>query len=261
MLPFYEIRQGNLTVKHNMREIHFPVHMHSYIEILYMFEGKQHIKIEGVSYTISEGEVVVIFPDTVHNFYKTTPSNASGLLIMCEPKLLASIMPNLCDLRPINPKISKKDTHANLVHALESIKPNDKFELKLAWTCVIMAYIMESLCLYQHERMPVQDMAHKIVKYIGENFKESITRKSLAKAFNVNEYYISRLFSERLKVNLRTYLGWIRADYATTLIRSSDDTLITISQAAGFDSIRTFNRVFGVMHGMSPKEYRNKIKQ
>ena len=35
MLPFYEVRKTDLTVKHNNYEVKFPAHLHQYIELLY----------------------------------------------------------------------------------------------------------------------------------------------------------------------------------------------------------------------------------
>ncbi len=68
MLPAYEIRKSDLTVKHNNYELDFPEHMHKYIEIVYVYKGFQHLKIENQDFEVTEGFMTVIFPDTVHSF-------------------------------------------------------------------------------------------------------------------------------------------------------------------------------------------------
>lgn len=62
MLPAYEIRKSDLTVKHNNYELDFPEHMHKYIEIVYVYKGFQHLKIENQDFEVTEGVMTVIFP-------------------------------------------------------------------------------------------------------------------------------------------------------------------------------------------------------
>ena len=83
----------------------------------------------------------------------------------------------------------------------------------------------------------------------------------MAQHFNVSECYISRIFAQKFKINLRNYLGLIRAEYAANLIRTTDENITLISQLSGFDSQRTFNRMFKAAYGRTPKEYKNSINQ
>ena len=90
MLPFYEIRKTELTVKHNTYEVKFPEHFHKYIELLYVYDGAQHIKIDNKNYCVNKGELAVIFPDIIHYYFTDKTKTADELLIMCDPKLLGS---------------------------------------------------------------------------------------------------------------------------------------------------------------------------
>lgn len=259
MLPFYEIRKTDLTVKHNTYEVDFPEHMHSYIEIIYVFSGTQHITIENTEYAVNEGEAAVIFPDILHSYIQADKKNADALLIMCEPNLLGALFPNLCNTRPDYPVIPKDKINNETFYALHHINPDSNFEIKFSWTCIILSGFLSHLTLKQEHRIPVQDMTYKITQYIQQNFQQNITRDSLAEMFNVSKYYISRIFAQKFKMNLRTYLGIIRTEYAATLIRTTDATLTSISRDSGFDSLRTFNRVFKEIYGIPPIEYKNNI--
>ena len=55
MLPVYEIRKTDLTVKRNNYELNYPEHMHKYVEVVYTHKGVQHLRIESNSYEINEG--------------------------------------------------------------------------------------------------------------------------------------------------------------------------------------------------------------
>ena len=67
MLPMYEIRKSSLTVKRNNYELSFPEHIHKYIEITYVISGRQRMNVRGVDYSITAGNGIIVFPDTVHS--------------------------------------------------------------------------------------------------------------------------------------------------------------------------------------------------
>ncbi len=259
MLPFYEIRKTDLTVKHNTYEVSFPDHMHKYIEILYVYSGEQHIKIENMVYCVKEGEAIIIFPDMIHSYFKAEKEKADELLLMCDPKILNPLFPSFKEYKTDNPIISKENINEETLFALNHIKPDDSFEIKFGWTCIILSNIIGTLILNKDSRMPIQDITYKITGYIENNFTENITRESLAKMFNVSIYYISRIFKNKFKMNLRSYLGLIRTEYAAVLIRTTNRTLTDIALESGFDSIRTFNRVFKDIYGISPSQFKNNI--
>ncbi|MCH5212993.1 MAG: helix-turn-helix transcriptional regulator [Oscillospiraceae bacterium] len=264
MLPIYEIRKTDLTVKRNNYELKFPEHMHEYLEIIYVYSGAQHLRIEGQEFEISEGSLAAVFPDTLHSFFapeKQDKKETEVLILMCAPKLFGGLFPDLKSFRPENPVIDRENIPRELTSALEHIRPGESFEIMFSWTCVIMSHILEILTLGEHSPAPVSDITYKIIKYIEENFTEPITRRSLARHFNVSECYISKIFSRNFKMNLRNYLGLIRAEYAAGLVRATNESFTVISQQSGFDSTRTFNRMFKAAYGQTPGEYRSNINQ
>lgn len=264
MLPIYEIRKTDLTVKRNNYELDYPQHMHEYVEIIYVYRGVQHLRIEDDVFEITEGSMAAVFPDTVHSFFapeKADKKETEVLILMCAPKLFGKLFPDLKNFRPENPVIEKENITCELKSALEYIRPGESFEIMFSWTCVIMSHILEIMTLSQRSSEPISDITHKIIKYIGQNFTEQITRQTLAQHFNVSECYISQIFSRKFKMNLRNYLGLIRAEYAAGLIRTTNENFTVISQQSGFDSPRTFNRMFRAAYGQTPGEYRSNINQ
>jgi len=258
--PFYEIRKADLTVKHNNYEVNFPSHFHKYIELLYVYDGVQHIRIDDTNYCVNKGELAVIFPDIVHSYFKGGEKKADELLIMCAPSLLGSLFPNLKNYKPSNPIVSKENINEEVFFALNHLSPESNFEVKFGYICIILSKIVNSLILNNKIKTPFYDITHKITEYIEQNFTENITRESLAKTFNVDIYYISRIFTNNFKMNLRSYLGIIRSEYAAFLIRTTNRTITDIALGSGFESIRTFNRVFKDIYGISPTQFKNNLE-
>ncbi len=260
MHPFYEIRKTDLTVKHNNYEVNFPSHLHKYIELLYVYDGAQHIKIDDNDCCVSKGELAVIFPNVVHSYFKGGEEKADELLIMCAPNLLGSLFPNFKNYKPVNPIVSVQNIDEEAFFALNHLSPESNFEVKFGYICIILSKIINRLILNNNGKTPLYDITHKITEYIENNFTENITRESLAKTFNVDVYYISRIFTNNFKMNLRSYLGIIRAEYAAVLIRTTNRTITDIAFDSGFDSIRTFNRVFKDIYGISPSQFKNNLE-
>lgn len=74
----------------------------------------------------------------------------------------------------------------------------------------------------------VDKLVEKIILYISKNIKNDITLDVLAKEFSVSRYYISRIFSNTIKMSFSNYISLIRAEYAAGSIRSTDDSITNI---------------------------------
>jgi len=77
----------------------------------------------------------------------------------------------------------------------------------------------------------------------------------------ISRYYLSRIFSNKLNSSFNEFVNNIRVSYASTLILATDMTITQICNEAGFNSLRTFNRVFKESFHMTPSEYRYKNRQ
>ncbi|WP_405152377.1 AraC family transcriptional regulator [Paenibacillus sp. FSL K6-0108] len=259
MLPFYEIRKDELSVIRNLKEISFPPHMHGYLEILYIISGSQRIEVNDQTYDLYEGDAAMIFPDMVHHYETTGHSSTSEVLIIVHPKLLGGLFPDLTRFHPKNPIITKPYIHEDVAVAFEKVKRDDDYAIKLGWTHIIIAHLIREIEFEQVQQLPVQDLSKKLMEYLATHFTEPITLDTLASEFNVSKYYISRIFSKRFKMNLRNYLSMLRVEYASMLIRTTDASLTTVWMNAGFDSQRTFNRVFQAIYGMTPRDFKNNV--
>ena len=126
-----------------------------------------------------------------------------------------------------------------------------------AWIQVLLAHLFKKIVFLEAEGPENLDLTCRLVQYIMEHFQEPLTLEGLAAKLHVNKYYLSHTFSGRLQMNFREYLNRIRLEYAVQLIRTTDKPLMQIGAEAGFESQRSFNRVFADILGTQPKEFRN----
>lgn len=83
----------------------------------------------------------------------------------------------------------------------------------------------------------------------------------MAKDLGVSKYAISRVFSATFHTNFNQYLNEQRLNYAVSLLEYTDTSITDICLEAGFQSQRTFNRVFQEKFKMTPREYKKNFKE
>lgn len=257
MVPFYEMQPSDITIIHNKRELKYRPHIHEHIEIIYVFDIGQHIDIDGKSYEIKAGQAAIIFPNIVHTYYRNEFRNTDQVFVICSPALFKGMFPDFTNFRPESPIITELDDAARL--AFREILSCTEFTEQLTWTMIILSRLTKKLTLEHKSSAPVEHLTKKIITYIAQNFRNDITLDLLAKEFSVSKYYISHTFSDKIKISLPNYLSFIRAEYAASQIRSTNDTITNISLNSGFSSQSTFNRAFKRIYCMTPREYKENI--
>lgn len=84
----------------------------------------------------------------------------------------------------------------------------------------------------------------------------TITRTKMAQLVNTNEKYLSQAVKEHTSLNLTEYLNRIRTNKAVdVLMEMTDFDLSSVITQSGFQSERTFFRVFKANTGLTPSQF------
>ena len=78
----------------------------------------------------------------------------------------------------------------------------------------------------------------------------------MAAALNVSAQHLSSLFVKKLNVNFVSYIQSLRVSEAMRLLSQTDDSIQDIATAVGFSCVRSFDRAFMKIEGISPSKYR-----
>lgn len=88
----------------------------------------------------------------------------------------------------------------------------------------------------------------------------SFSRQDLIDLGLLNKNQVARLIREFAHTNFNGYVNGLRLDYARTLMwQRPDMPMKAIAFDAGFNSVRTFNRVFVQAYGQTPTDYRKRL--
>lgn len=205
---------------------------------------------------INEGEAAVIFPDRTHNYFRTEQRDTDEVILICSPKILGGLFPSFFSMVPKNPIIKKENIPLDAAVSFSKLSPDEAFSMNLGHTLIILSHLLPSIPMDKAQHMPIEDITVRLIEYISTHFKNPLTLDTLAKEFHVSKYYISHIFADKIRMNFRNYLGALRSEYAANLLRTTEDTITDICEKAGFDSQRSFNRIFKTIYNMSPREYR-----
>ena len=240
------------------------LHWHDNVEIAFSLEGFCHFLVDGTLYKAEPGDMVVIGPHIVHQFF---PISA------CEKFVVLQLAPqNLKNIHvsPYRSKtfITRKELSENpiLLHRIDTL-----FEWLLADPGSTVANIdpaQQALCLYLYcslarhfpnEALPYSSKVelqefHTIFHYVRKHFKENITVSSIASALYVNRNKVSQLFLKYAATSLSDYIRDLRIDNAKLLL-SAGTSIIQAALESGFQSVRTFNDNFRQHTGITPSEY------
>lgn len=106
------------------------------------------------------------------------------------------------------------------------------------------------------EKPQDNQLIFRVLSYVEEHFTENITLAALAYELSYEYHYLSRVLHESLHVRFRTLVNQYRCDRAKLLITSTQTSFSDIAMSCGFGSIRSFNRIFLEMTGVTPSEMR-----
>ncbi|WDQ15156.1 helix-turn-helix domain-containing protein [Rhodopirellula sp. P2] len=96
--------------------------------------------------------------------------------------------------------------------------------------------------------------------YIARNFKSRLQIKEIADCVDLHPDYASTLFRKTFGATLNGLITRHRVAEAQRLLVSSNDQIIDIAFAAGFDSLSRFNRAFKETTGMTPRGFRKECR-
>lgn len=127
-----------------------------------------------------------------------------------------------------------------------------------AWLYETLSGLLDRTAGYADARHA--NIIHRCIQYIGTGYAEHLTLESAARALFLSPDYLSRIFSKETGTSFNRYLNNVRITKAKELIRSGNLRLTDISQMVGYDDQSYFTKVFRRITGMSPNEYRKKVR-
>lgn len=272
-----------------MRNIHhafqFPVHWHEEIEIIYVEEGKLHVKIGEQDMDGEAGDLFFVNPRELHLMSSPDGKVKYYTLLFpiefisfqsldeLEANLLAPIRSNQLMLpEQLTDEALKKKVREIVVKMIADNREIHHLDIKeiglsshhlqtRIYLLQILQMLYEAGALTRAETAGNSNMQKELLGYIQNHYTEKITLSMLAKEFHLSEKYVSRYFVEHFYLPFSNYVVHLRLTHAKQLLETTEESITEIALQSGFSNVSYFIRAFKNAYDKSPLKYRKEIRR
>lgn len=262
MLLAYEKRSEGISIEWKKSK-HVPPHIHEAIEIIYVTDGTVELGVGQELYHMEKGDFAIVFPNVIHHYQVFGFEKNKAIYLFLEPSLAPNYFDELQRYSPQYPIMRGNEVHDDVVNAVKALAHLDECNNMLiqAYVQIILAHVFSKMKMVDKDSVGGDDIIYNAVEYVAKNFRDEMCLDKMAFELGVSKYVLSRLFAKTFHCNFNQYINNIRLNYATTILEKTHDNITNICLDAGFESQRTFNRVFKERYKMTPREYRNRIHE
>lgn len=265
MFSYYELHQFDLEMRRNRRAVKYKPHMHDALEVIYMYGGRQGVVIGEKNYELTAGDALVVFPNCEHSYVRPENipkdnNNADSFIMFIPSRMFYGSYPDLYGCTSKNCLIPASEVTETAKLSFSKIMDEPSLTAQLGWAQLIMSHLIP---VVSFEKLSIEDnpeIVSYIMTYLSQNYTKPLSLDILEERLGINKFYISKIFSKKIKVNFRTYLGTLRSNHAAQLMHQTDARLPDIAEASGFESTRSFFRVFQSVYGITPAKYREMVR-
>ena len=147
--------------------------------------------------------------------------------------------------------------------AASSRKGDVAYLLVLSGLYRFVAYILENYGIDRTTRdFNVKEQNfRKIIKMLDSKYTTDIGATKIARLVGYEKTYVYRLFQEFLGLSPQKYVNYLRVIEAMQRMKLAErESFEGLSAELGFNDYSTFYRTFKALVGISPNEYRDRIK-
>ena len=245
----YPESEAFLTPMHNV-DFSYPAHLHGCLELSLCVKGEAEVTINGTSHLLRAGYGILIPPNTVHSYH--TQDTSEYYTILFSRNLLPDFSALFSHKAPRNYLFSLDDA---LNRQILEFFHSDRtlFGGKSLLYRSAESFLRDNA--FEDTNTDEDDLTMRIITYIQDNLCEEISLQSLADHLGYSYYYISKRIRQVFRVSFTDLLAQYRVAKVKMLLENDNCTISQAALSCGFGSIRSFNRIFHQVTGLTPSQY------
>ena len=272
------LEEGKLIqIRTHTRYVHFPVHTHNYVEVVYMCQGSTHHVINGNDIILKEGELLFISQSAKQEIYPAKESDVAvnfiilpeffdyGLKLMEDDnnQLRSFVIDCLTgakeDTGYLHFKVADvlpvQNLVENLIWTIIRKEPN-KRSIQQATMGLLFLQLMNQIDrLETAEEDKQQKLVLDVLSYIEEHYKDG-ELEMLSKQLHYDMRWLSKEIKKRTHYTYTELVQKKRLQQAAYLLSTTNMNVLDIGLAVGYDNTSYFHRIFQKEYGMTPRKYR-----
>ena len=264
MQAFYENKSSAFYCR-DIKEhsLECSMHLHFNIEIAFIFEGETEVSVDNAPPEIARGgDVILIFPNQIHRF--DTKIQEEHILFIADPQLLSEFTTLFNEYLPEKNIIrgaARDGELISLARKISELYSSPKTQYRdIILRGFLVAFLGRLFDIATFKKINAEDIhaIGSVMNYCMAHYSEPLSLDLLEKKLHINKYYISHIMNQKLNMGFNDYINSIRISNACRKLSESNLSISEISDAVGFNTVRTFNRAFSKRMGISPREYRSR---
>lgn len=253
------------------------LHHHDFYECYLFLSGDVTYLIEGKSYPLTPGDIVLVNSKELHQAYINSKDSAyERIVLWINPSFLRELSTESTDLtrcfeNPNRKNVLRVDYDwqqnirilMNRLISLERYQGIGRELLYKAYITELMVYINQQ-SFHEKVRLDVEvkksNLIEHVLEYIGTHIDEDITIDDLSAYTYLSKFHLSREFKKHTGTTLHRYILQKKLIAAKELILR-DIPITLVYEQCGFGDYSNFFRAFKNEYGMTPKQYLEAMKK
>ena len=254
------IREGSRTTEaahiscQSYRSLQNISHFHSDYELVYILRGCAHVSVNERTYTVGENEAVFIACDDIHCIKSDESTVITVIKInkaFFEKHFTHRVLPTpfISDARYMRASLDI------IVCELLSCAYNHGLMAESAAISLLIQMLRREGGVLDEGHLLRKSNSHVLYYEISRKISEeysTITFEGMAKYMHFSKPYFSKVFHDIFGMTFTQYVHTVRIAAAIERIKEHRRSITEIALLCGFNTIRSFNRLFRQMTGYSP---------
>lgn len=245
--------------------------IHEAVEIKYFLEGESTLMIDDQTYLVKQGDIVVVNPYTFHTTINCGTVQGKYHLFMISLDFFDNTdFPDLrhlllLDGQTVDPHFPADSNLKNIIlRIVQEYSKKGEY-----YNTMIQALMMELflILIREHSRKPSHrlpninsyqyyNIVEPALHIIRNEYMDNLTVEKLSAVCNVNKYYFCRIFKELTGKSPIKYLNEYRLKIANTMLKRTNNSMVTIATQCGFGTQSYFCRCYKDFFGFPPMQER-----
>ncbi|MDD4592357.1 MAG: AraC family transcriptional regulator [Parabacteroides sp.] len=254
----------------------YPLHLHKYIQIIYVLEGSIEIEVIFGKYLISEGDIHIINIEDIHGM-RSYGNEAVILVLSINTKYYKNTFPDI-DKRifiSYGSKIFRRDEARQLFKNLlnrallqyHKKVENERLE-KIGKDIIELLYGQFQYYNINFETKKIEtaratiidnetrERLNRIISDIYQNYNQKISIEKLAEEEHMSKFYLSHFIKDYTGENYSNFVYMVRVEMSEYELLITDMSVSKIARNCGFSSIYYYKKHFVKWFGVTPEEFR-----
>lgn len=250
-LENYHFGQEMQHREYHPTDLDFEEHIHRGFELWFCEYGEFQISIDDHVYTLKPNQMLLILPFQSHGIQSFVKNQ--GHIWLFSPEYIVDFFQQVQGKKFAHPIIQLSENDVS--DLMDKLFQNDSiFSHKWALYQILSLYETHTDLIDSQLK---DSITEKIASWFSKNFDKNKTLSDLSQDIGYSNDYLSKIIASTFKSNFSQIMNQHRINRACYLLSNSSYPITEISNLAGFQNVRTFNRNFSKMMDITPREYRN----